>query len=119
MGKWNDRKMKGTAWLLAVLWALTAVAGCAFAEAGEEEPFSLWNADAPAPNALVEYVEADAGASEGTALDAIRSTNWRGSISMGPTARNWMKPRDDSYNLGWICGECCVIIMVSQLERRE
>ena len=43
--------------LLAVLLALGTVTGFAFAEAAEEEPFSLWNPEAPALNALIEYVE--------------------------------------------------------------
>ena len=47
-----------TALLLAALLVLTAAAGFAFAESAEEEWFSLWNPDAPAMNALIEYVEA-------------------------------------------------------------
>ena len=54
----NYRTAKLTALLLAVLLALTSVIGCAFAEATAEEPFSLWNPDAPSLKALVEYVEA-------------------------------------------------------------
>ena len=50
--------MKRTmALLMAVVMALAGLTGFAFAEAAEE-PFSLWNPDAPALKALVEYVEA-------------------------------------------------------------
>ena len=53
----NIRTTKLTALMLSVLLALATVTGFAFAEAAEEEPFSLWNPDAPALNALIEYVE--------------------------------------------------------------
>ena len=44
--------------LMAVVLALTGLAGFALAEPAGEEPFSLWNPDAPALNALVEYLAA-------------------------------------------------------------
>ena len=47
-----------TAILLALLLALTMFSSLALAdEVPEEEPFAQWNADAPALNALIEYVE--------------------------------------------------------------
>ena len=58
MNNTNHRTTKLTAWLLAVLLVLTSIAGLAFAEAAEEERFSLWNPEATALDALVEYVEA-------------------------------------------------------------
>ena len=58
MKNMNLRTTKWTVLLLSVLLAFTSVAGFALAEAAEEEPFSLWNPDAPALNALIEYVEA-------------------------------------------------------------
>ncbi len=48
---------RGISILLAVLLALTAVNGFAFAEASES-PFSLWNAEAASLKALIDYVEA-------------------------------------------------------------
>lgn len=53
--------MKKTTVLMALILALTMLlSGFAFAEEApaEEEAFSQWNADAPALNALIEYVEA-------------------------------------------------------------
>ena len=53
--------MKKTTALLALLLALAmALMGFAFAEEApvEEEAFALWNAEAPALNALIDYVEA-------------------------------------------------------------
>ena len=44
--------------LLCAALAMMGLSGFAMAEEAGEEPFSLWNADAPALNALVEYVEA-------------------------------------------------------------
>ena len=49
---------KRMALLMTVIMALTGFSGFALAESAEVEAFSLWNADAPALNALVEYVEA-------------------------------------------------------------
>ena len=43
---------------LVLMLALTSVSGLALAEETVEEPFAEWNADAPALNALVDYVEA-------------------------------------------------------------
>ena len=48
---------RGVSLFLAVLLALTAVNGLAFAEASEA-PFSLWNAEAASLKALTDYVEA-------------------------------------------------------------
>ena len=48
---------RGVSLFLAVLLALTAVNGLAFAEA-TEAPFSLWNAEAASLKALTDYVEA-------------------------------------------------------------
>ncbi len=48
---------RGVSFFLAVLLALTAVNGLAFAEASET-PFSLWNAEAASLKALTDYVEA-------------------------------------------------------------
>ena len=53
----RNRTLKLTALLIAALVALTAMVGLALAEE-TEEPFSLWNPDAPALSALIEYVEA-------------------------------------------------------------
>ena len=47
---------KRTTIILTILLALAILTGLALAEAAE--PFSLWNPDAPALNALIEYVEA-------------------------------------------------------------
>ena len=45
--------------LLSVVLALASMTGFAFAEeAAAEEPFAQWNAEAPALNALIDYVEA-------------------------------------------------------------
>ena len=49
---------KMMALLMALLLALTGVAGCALAEPAGEGPFSLWNPEAPALNALEEYLAA-------------------------------------------------------------
>ncbi len=49
---------KRMALLMTVIMALTGFSGFVLAESAEVEAFSLWNADAPALNALVEYVEA-------------------------------------------------------------
>ena len=43
--------------LLCAAMAMMSLTGFAFAEEATEEPFSQWNADAPALNALIEYVE--------------------------------------------------------------
>ena len=48
---------RGVSILLAAVLALTVFNGFAFAEASEA-PFSLWNADAPSLNALIDYVAA-------------------------------------------------------------
>ena len=44
--------------LMAVIIVLTGITGFALAEPAEEDPFSLWNPDAAARNALVEYLAA-------------------------------------------------------------
>ncbi|MBR6891232.1 MAG: haloacid dehalogenase-like hydrolase [Clostridia bacterium] len=47
--------------LIALVLALAAMTGCAFAEgeaAEQENPFEQWNPEAPALKALIEYVEA-------------------------------------------------------------
>ena len=44
--------------LIAVIIALTGITGFALAEPAGEDPFSLWNPDAAARNALVEYLAA-------------------------------------------------------------
>ncbi len=53
------KKNKLLAALLCVALVITSLAGCAFAEpASGEEAFAQWNSEAPALNALIEYVEA-------------------------------------------------------------
>ena len=52
----KNRILTRIAMLLCLALLLSTVAGLAFAEA-KEEPFAQWNADAPALNALIEYVE--------------------------------------------------------------
>ena len=53
------KKNKLLAALLCVALVVMSMAGCAFAEqTTEEEVFAQWNEDAPALNALIEYVEA-------------------------------------------------------------
>ena len=44
--------------LLCVALVMMGLIGFAVAEEAGEDSFSLWNADAPALNALTEYVEA-------------------------------------------------------------
>ena len=44
--------------LLCMAMAMTSLTGFAFAEETTGEAFSQWNPDAPALNALVDYVEA-------------------------------------------------------------
>ncbi|MBQ8953523.1 MAG: hypothetical protein IJ048_05365, partial [Clostridia bacterium] len=43
--------------LLCAAMAMMCLTGFAFAEEAAEETFSQWNADAPALNALIDYVE--------------------------------------------------------------
>ena len=56
--KHNNRVKRFACWLIALMLALTGLAGSALAESPETEPFQLWNPDAPALNALTGYVEA-------------------------------------------------------------
>lgn len=55
--RYNAMKKLMALWM-AVILALTGFAGFALAEPAGEGPFSLWNPEAPALNALVEYMAA-------------------------------------------------------------
>ena len=55
----RNKRMKGlAAWLTVLALVLAGFTGAAAVETPEPEPFSMWNADAPALKALVEYMEA-------------------------------------------------------------